>query len=313
MLAMKKALIIFNPVAGVEEAGNYIAEISDQLCKQSYRVEVLATQKENQAYECTSLYGDEFTLIIAIGGDGTLSEVISGMMENETRGELGIIPSGSVNDFARGLDFDSKSQTEILRIATAGKARSFDTGLLNNHVFFYVAAFGVFTSVSYRTPQEQKNTFGRLAYVAEGLKDLSNIEERHLKITTDNKSFEDTYVLGLISNSNSIAGIYGINGETNYDDGLFEVTLIKSKEGLLGFAESMKDFILKKKTSPLVQTFRSSYLKVESQTEIDWTLDGEFGGSYKVGEIQNKQKSIDIRIDLDKESEEIIEQLEENS
>lgn len=293
---MKRALIIFNPVAGMAEGENYVTEISNRLCGLDYRVELLATQDGNHATSFCADYAPEFDLIIAIGGDGTVSEVVEGVLQNEIRPEIGLIPTGSVNDFARGVGLFDRDSDEVLKIATNGRAVDMDTGQLNDETFFYVAAFGAFTSVSYRTSQSQKNAFGKLAYFAEGMKDLGNIESKRLKVTTDKETFEDDYVLGIISNSNSIAGIYGINGVASYDDGLFEVTLVKAKEGGLGFLSSMKDFITNKEESDAIQSFRTSRILIEADEELEWTLDGEFGGIFSTAEIVNNHKSIRMRM-----------------
>ncbi len=293
---MKRALVIFNPVAGTAEGENYVTEISNRLCGLDYRVELLATQDSEHATKFCADFAPEFDLVVAMGGDGTMSEVVEGVLKNEKRPEIGLIPTGSVNDFARGVGLFERESEEIFEIASNGRAVDMDTGWLNDISFFYVAAFGAFTSVSYRTSQSQKNAFGKLAYIAEGMKDLGNIESKHLRITTDKETFEDDYVLGIISNSNSIAGVYGINGVADYDDGLFEVTLVKAKEGGLGFITSMKDFITHKEESDAIQSFRASKILIEADEEIEWTLDGEFGGNFASANIVNDHKSIRVRM-----------------
>lgn len=301
---MEKALILYNPVSGTKESENYISELINALCSDEHRVEVRATQSEGDATQYITDHGSEFDTIVALGGDGTLNEVINGMMHLKKRPVLGYIPTGSTNDFATGIGISAHSGEEQVLIATRGKEATIDVGRFNDQYFAYVAAFGVFTSVSYRTSQDQKNAFGKLAYMVEGIKDLSDVKALEWSITSNEKNFSGKYLLGLISNSSQVAGSDMITDTTYYSDGLFEVKLVKEKEGILGFASSMSELLFGTgENKEAVESFRTSKLSLSCEHPIDWTLDGEHGGEFKDVEIENIQKAITIRVGMPDEKE----------
>ena len=162
------------------------------------------------------------------GGDGTLDEVVTAMARRKDPVPIGYIPTGTTNDFANSLHI-SKDLLEAADTAANGVPFPCDVGVFNDDYFVYIAAFGLFTDVSYETKQSVKNVLGHLAYVLEGTKRLFNIPSYHIKITHDGETIEDDFVFGMVTNSRSVGGFKGIVGkEVIFDDGEFEVTLIKT-------------------------------------------------------------------------------------
>ncbi len=296
---MQKALIIFNPVSGKEESGNPLPKLINQMVKDGYRVEVHATQKQGDATETCADRGREMDLLVALGGDGTLSEVCGGLLRiaPDRRPELGYLPTGSTNDFANGIGLSDHTLDEQILIASHGQAQDIDMGLLNDRSFIYVAGFGVFTSVSFRTSQEDKNVFGKFAYFREGMKDLGKMQGKRIRIQYDGGRLEGTYLLGLISNSESVAGLKQLTQKTHYSDGKFEVLLVDDEDGALGTLSTFKDILIGNQKNEHMHRFRASQLLIESEEELSYTLDGEDGGSYHKVAIKVVEKAIKIRLD----------------
>ena len=165
----KRLLFIFNPKSGKAQIKNKLCEIIDTFVKGGYEVVAHPTQGAGDAYEKTKELAPEMDLVVCSGGDGTLDEVVSGLMECEERIPLGYIPAGSTNDFANSLDIP-KNMEKAAKDIIEGKLYSCDVGVFNKRHFIYIAAFGIFTDVSYETDQHLKNVLGHLAYLLEGSK-----------------------------------------------------------------------------------------------------------------------------------------------
>lgn len=302
---MKKALVVFNPVAGVEEAGHFLAPLTNRLTQEGYLPLVLATQKEGDEEIFVKTWGPEVNLVICLGGDGTLSRVVSGLLSLKPRPDLAYIPAGSTNDFASGVGMGKLHRDDLVDLACQGKASLFDVGSLNDRSFIYVAAFGLFTSVAYRTSQDQKNLLGRLAYFFEGVKDLTQIKTHSLKLRYDEGELEGDYILGLVSNSESVAGFSSITGPTDYYDGLFEVLLVKAAAKPLDLAGALHDLIAGRDNA-LILRLRTTKLDILSQDDLAWTLDGEEGFKGKESRIRVLPKALSIRTPLGNSADEAI-------
>ena len=229
----------------------------------------------------------EHDLVICCGGDGTLNEVVNGMMLSNKRLPLGYIPLGTTNDFAKSLKLPHNVNKAVKNIAE-GEPRPFDLGSFNDKYFSYIASFGAFTKTSYSTPQKLKNKFGHSAYIIEGVKELSDIHPFKVKIKYDGNIIEDEFILGAISNSASIAGIFKLNKNiVDFNDGKFEVILVKDPKSLYGLGKLFKDFMSQKYTNDNITILHARNIEIISENPIPWTLDGEFGGETKVANIKN--------------------------
>ena len=161
--------------------------------------------------------------------------------------------------------------------------------------FVYIAAFGLFTEVSYETSQEVKNVLGHLAYILEGMKRLSSIKAYAMKITADHMNIEGEFMYGMITNSVSVGGFKKITGNcVQLDDGLFEVTLIKKPKNPVELQNILSALMGKEINLDYMYCFKTSRLEIESREEISWTLDGEFGGTHRKVTIENEEKALEI-------------------
>ncbi len=290
----RKMLFLFNPHSGKGQLKNSLYEIVEIFTKADYDVTVRPTQDKNDAYR-TVLHGcSEYSVIVVSGGDGTLNEAVRGMMElpPEKRIPMGYIPSGTTNDFAasRGIPKDPIKAAEKI---VSGSPFLGDVGLLNGNAFNYVAAFGAFTDVSYDTPQGVKNVLGQAAYLVEGIKRLPNIGSFRVRIT--NAGIDDDFCVGCVLNSTSMAGIsFDGKYKVELDDGLFELVLIKMPVTILQAQEIFSAVMKGEEETEKFRLIRSDSFDIEFDDPIKWTLDGEFGGTYKHVKIKVCKQAVEF-------------------
>lgn len=301
---MKKMLFIYNPNAGQGRMKARLSDVLDIFVKAGYdEIMTYPTQSYKDAYRKVVHMEDGFDMVVCSGGDGTLDEVVTGMMKRSKarRIPIGYIPTGTTNDFATSL----RIPKVILDAADAcvyGEPFACDVGDFNHDIFVYVAAFGLFTDVSYQTDQKLKNAIGHAAYVMEGMKRLANVPSYHIKITSGDTVIEDDFMIGLITNSRSVGGVKDIMGkEVDFADGEFEVTLIRKPMDIADLNEIITSFLFGTFDSEYVSMFKTSNIIFESQEEIPWTLDGEFGGLHNKVEIINRKQAIQIMIRQEEE------------
>ena len=294
---MEKLLFVFNPTSGKAKIRDYLLDILDSFNKSNYQVTVYTTQYQGHAREIVKERGKGYDLIVCSGGDGTLNEVVSGLMELEPMPILGYIPSGTTNDFATSIHIP-KDMVLAAKLISKRNVFRCDIGKFNDRYFTYVAAFGAFTAVTYMTPQQTKNVLGHQAYVLEGVKQLSSIKPVHLKIEYDDVVIEDDFLYGMVSNSTSVGGFKGLTGKyVELNDGLSEVTLIKNVKNPIGFTNIVTSLLTRKLDSEYFYYFKTNKLKITSKQPIDWVLDGEFGGSHTEVNIENCKEAICICVD----------------
>ena len=217
-------------------------------------------------------------------------------MKSGRKKPIGYIPAGSTNDFANSLHIP-KNMKQSAEVAVKGEPFACDVGAFNDNFFVYIAAFGLFTDVSYETKQELKNVLGHLAYILEGLKKLTNIKSYPLKITAEDTVIEDDFLYGMITNSVSVGGFKGITGKfVDLSDGVFEVTLVKRPKNLEDLNRILGALTMKDIDAAQMYCFKTSRLTVEAQEEVAWTLDGEYGGRHRAVAIENRKQALDIMV-----------------
>lgn len=294
---MKKLLFVFNPFAGKGVIKNNLFDIVDIFTKKDYDVTVYPTQYAGDGGRKLREDAAQYDLVVASGGDGTLSEAVSAMISLDKLIPLGYIPAGSTNDVAASLGLPLKP-VECATAISEGVFFDYDIGQFNGDTnFVYVAAFGAFTEVSYETPQESKNRLGHAAYLVEAMRRIGEIHGYDLVIEHDGEVIEGSFALGLISNAQSIAGMKNfIQDGVCYDDGLFEVCLIKTPSNAIELSSILAEAAVNKLTGPSFVTFKTSNLKITSKQPMAWALDGESGGVHNEVEIVNLKQAIRLKM-----------------
>ena len=289
---MKKLLWIVNPHAGRGAIAGKVVDCVSTFQKAGYDVTLYATQGTKDATRVARERAAEFDRIVCAGGGGTLNEVVTGLMEAQTRPPLGYIPAGTTNDFALSLGIP-KSPVEAAAVAASDNLQALDIGMFNERYFNYIAAFGVFTEVSYATPQQTKNVFGRAAYIIEGVKSLTSIREHHMCVNSAEMTVEDDFIFGMVSNTVSVGGFKTIStDDVALDDGLYEVLLVYPVENPMELQWLANDLLTGNVDSSRFVYFRTSQITFDAKNDVLWTLDGEFGGAVKHADITNFSRAI---------------------
>lgn len=293
---MKKMLFIYNPNSGMGLLKPKLSDVLDIFVKGGYEVTVYPTQKYHDAVRKMGEYEEQYDLVACSGGDGTLDEVVTGMMKREDKVPIGYIPAGTTNDFASSLHI-SKNMLEAADTVVNGVPFACDVGEFNEDYFVYIAAFGLFTDVSYETKQSMKNVLGHLAYILEGTKRIFNIPSYRIKVTHDGETIEDEFIYGMVTNSRSVGGFKGITGKNVVlDDGKFEVTLFKTPRNPMELNEILGALALRKINPKRMYSFKTNEVHFETEEEIPWTLDGEFGGVHEEVVVKDCQKALEIMV-----------------
>lgn len=273
----KRLLLIVNPHSGRAKMKNELLRVTEIFSEADYDVTVYPTKDRNDAtVKAASLKQDEYDILVVCGGDGTLNEVITGLMQSNIKINIGYIPSGTLNEWSSGLNIPRKIP-EAAKSIVNGTETTLDIGKFDDKYFTYTASFGAFTEASYSAPQDIKNVLGQAAYFFEGIKSLGNIKPISLKFEIDDKIIEGDFLFGAISNSMSVGGIVKFDKTlVELNDGLFEIMLIRNPQNLIEF-QSVVDGIIKKDLDrEEIEFLHAKKIKVIGADNVAWTLDGEF-------------------------------------
>ena len=295
----KKLLFIMNPKSGLMQAPKYMAEIIERFSGAGYLTQVLMTTGKGDARDFAAEYGGEVDTVVVSGGDGTLNEVIDGMISGGHRTPIGYIPAGSTNDFANSIGLPRSIPACVDRIINETPAH-IDIGSFNGRYFSYVASFGAFTSTTYSVPQNIKNILGHSAYVMAGVKELAHIKSIHARITLekgtpDEEVHEGDYVLGGVCNSRSIGGIVNLQKlDVDMNDGLMEVLLIRMPRDLIELSDTTASILNGTFKSHQIEKYSAHNVTFEIDEGVHWTLDGEYEKGSGICEIRTLESAISL-------------------
>lgn len=293
----QKLLFVFNAHSGKGQIRSELLDIVDIMVKADYEVTIYPTQERGDATRKIKECAQGYDRIVCSGGDGTLDEVVTGLIEAKLDIPIGYIPTGSTNDFANSLGIP-KGIIEAAHTAVGNQIFPCDAGRFNKDTFAYVAAFGLFTEVSYATSQQLKNILGRVAYILEGAKALRDVPSYRMRMEWEDYSVEGSFIYGMVSNSISVGGFKGITGpDVLLDDGEFEVTLIKEPKSMMELNEILACLGRLIDDSDLILSFKTNELRVTSDEPVAWTQDGEFGGQHTEVTIRNLKQRVRILVD----------------
>ena len=295
---MKKLLFVMNPYAGTRRANKYLPEIITTFNRAGYEVNAYMTAGPGDGARMVQQRCGDMDLVVCAGGDGTLNEAVSGLMEMKDAPMLGYIPGGTVNDVAHSLGL-SRDPVQAARDIVEGTPTAIDVGLFGgNRWFTYVAGFGAFTDVPYETPQADKRALGRLAYLLKGAQSLGGIKPIPVRVELDDRVIEEDVLLGLVCSTVSVGGFRAktLEEKARLDDGLSEVILVKNITSLQDL-NGLGTLITKREFDPrFFHTFQTSHVKFQFPHGVKWTLDGEFGGTHGAVEIENRHKALHILV-----------------
>ncbi|MDR0974322.1 MAG: diacylglycerol kinase family lipid kinase [Ruminococcus sp.] len=297
---MKRLLFIYNPTAGRGLIRQHLFDIIDIFSEYGYDVIAHPTRGALDAFnaaESVDFEKNSADIIVANGGDGTLGEVIKGVMSSGAQIPLGYIPAGTMNDFAASHNIPL-NMNEAARMVMTGTAKRFDIGRLDTaqtyEYFTYVAAFGAFTNVSYETSQQMKNIFGVFAYMMKGVSSLGSIKPFHLTVSHDGETETDDFLFGMAANATSVGGMKGVTGDNvSLVDGIFECVFVRAVPPSQ-IAALINTVINLDFDSPYIYSFKTAKLTIKSETPLPFTLDGERGGEHDILTIECIKEAISL-------------------
>ena len=292
----KTTLLIYNPRAGKNRTRPQPEQLLKALGPLAASTHLAVTAYPGHAREIASVEGNRYQAVICCGGDGTLNEVISGLPQAGPRPAIGYIPIGSTNDLASnvGIPADVQSAAELIR---SGLTHGYDVGAFNERFFTYIASFGPGVSVSYSTPQRVKNVLGYSAYMINGfgfqvIPTMRALKPRHIRVEYDGNVLDEDFYFGTVSNALSAGGMFRFNkDEVKFDDGLFEVVLIRRVRSPLQLFSLLGKMRRHEYDGGTLVHFQAASMRFVFDKPEIWTLDGESSGEVT-----------DVRIDVKNEA-----------
>ena len=292
----QKLMLIVNPAAGRGAYKPGFADALQILDAGGCRTTLFFTADRGYATAFAAQYGADYDTVACIGGDGTLSEVISGLMRLERKPRLAYIPMGTANDVATTLSLPKNDPVGAARRILSGEPHPYDVGGFGEEEYFaYIAGFGAFTDVSYATPQDQKKALGHLAYVLQGMASLSRLETYHTIVEYDGGVIEDDLVYGSLNNSTSVGGLVHFSDEmVSLGDGMSELVLVKDPKTVEGFGELVGSVLSQNYDSEKLIIVHTKRARFTFDRPVAWTRDGEAGGLHETVELCNYHAPIEF-------------------
>ncbi len=267
--------LVVNPRSGRAKIKNDLLDIVSVLTEAGHEVTVYPTKCGGDATKTVASLSNKYDTIVCCGGDGTLNEVITGMMSNKNKFVLGYIPAGTLNEWSSGLKI-SKKATQAAKDITERNVIPLDIGAFGNRYFTYTASFGAFTEASYGAPQDIKNILGQAAYLIEGIKAVGNIKPIHLKFVCDGETIEDDFLFGSISNSLSVGGVVKFDKKlVALNDGMFEVMLIRNPATIADLNDIIDGILKKDLNRKNIDFLHAKEVEIFGANGVSFTLDGE--------------------------------------
>lgn len=276
---MKRARLIYNPSSGKEMGRKKLADILIALEEAGYEASAFATQKKDDATKEAERAADEnFDLIVAAGGDGTVYEVVNGLSKKENRPTLGVLPFGTSNDFARAIGIQKDNFKNALEVLKEGVTSEVDVGKMNQRYFINIAGGGSLTELTYEVPSKLKTTFGQIAYYFKGAEKITQFKPYKIKADIDGEKIEEEIMLFLVANTNVVGGFDKLAPFASYTDGMLDILMLK-KCNIAELGRVMTrllngDHVHDSK----VLHYRAKKIDIVPSKNIQINLDGELGG-----------------------------------
>lgn len=296
---MKKARIIYNPTSGREIFKKHLPEVLERLEVAGYETSCHATTGAGDATNAAKVAVERgFDVIIACGGDGTLNEVVAGISQYDKRPKLGLIPTGTTNDFARAVQIPREIDAAV-DIIIKGETIPVDVGLMNGERYFInIAGGGRLTELTYEVPSKMKTVLGQLAYYLKGIEMIPSIRAAHMRLELDDEVFDDEFMIFLCALTNSVGGFEKLAPDASINDGKFTVLALRK----CSLAEFARVITLAAKgdhfSSPNVIYRKAEKVKLTTNDVVHINLDGEYGGDAPAI-FENLKRHIEVFVPLD--------------
>lgn len=285
-MQQRNFFLIYNPSSGKRRISQELETVITSLSRQGGVVTACPVLPGREPTALLSRLPALPDAVVCCGGDGTLHHTVNGLVQAGLELPVGYLPFGSTNDFAATLGLRRSLEANCAAISR-GRVRPLDIGRFCDQTFCYVAAFGLFTDVSYQTPQNAKNLLGHFAYILEGALRLNLTQSWNARVTVDGQVLEGDFWYVSVSNATSIGGMaFPDQQAVVLDDGKFEVLLVRRPQNLADLHRLASDLLAAKFDGGLLHLLHGSSVRVESDAPISWTLDGEEGPATTCADIE---------------------------
>lgn len=273
---MKKTYLIYNPKSGKQKFHNSLNHVMAKLNEHGHNVTPFATEYIGHATELAKkACREQADQVVIVGGDGTFNEVVNGLMDFDKRPQIGYIPAGTCCDIGHTLGL-SKKVHQSLHVMLKNTPVNMDIVKSNDRYFCYVSGNGAFIDISYVTDSKLKRRIGYFAYLIKAMEEMFTIPRMRMRVIHDGGEFSGKFGLMLIINSKRVAGINMIY-KPELDDGKVDVVLYRNIFPL-NLVLYLTSFLLPFWYTPLIKRFKTSSLRVITNTKLRWNVDGESGG-----------------------------------
>lgn len=289
-----KIFLIYNATAGKRKVSQELETVITNLTQLGCVVTAHPVLPQDPSAKLLEEFYEVFDAVVCCGGDGTLHHTVDEVLQLPKPIPIGYLPFGSTNDFAASLGL-KRSLEENCNAIAQFKPKALDIGRFNDRSFCYVAAFGMFTDVSYETPQAAKNLWGHFAYIIEGMLRLNLSQGWEAVVHIDDQVLEGEFWYGSVSNATYIGGMaVPDQSSVQMDDGLFEVMLIRKPQNLMEMHRLATSLLSQKGDNDLVYLCKASNIRFEFEQPTSWTLDGEEGPEVTEATISVREKRLEF-------------------
>lgn len=278
---MKKVLFIYNPYSGDGSIKSKIDRIIKIHLQYGYIVLPYRISLSNAIDDVFMHINEKFEYILIAGGDGTVDNVINVMKKHNIDCPVGILPTGTANDFAKFIRMPKDINKACEQILESKPIRA-DIGRINDKYFINVASMGAFTDISQKIDSNLKNTLGKMAYYVKGLEQFPNIRNLKVNVESNEQCFEGDMYLMFIFNGRT-AGNLNLAYEASITDGVLDVIIVKASMviDIVGlFIKMLKEQHLQENNS--IVYFKTNKLKIECNEDIVTDIDGERGPNFPI-------------------------------
>lgn len=274
----KKVKFIYNPYSGEQSIVNNLDKVIRVHQEKNLTIVPFSIIKGQGVEKALEDIDDSYEYILLAGGDGTIDSVVNALKLKNINLPIGILPVGTANDFAKFLGLPADIEECLAQILEL-QPKAVDLGKVNDKYFINVLSTGLFTDISQKTEEHLKNTIGKLAYYIKGIEELHKFRKISVKVTTEEKIYDDPIYLMLVFNGRT-AGNFNLATRAEVDDGLLDVVIFKA----FNIPEIVPIFIRilrgEHLSDPRIEFFKTDRLLIETNEDIVSDIDGEKGPDF---------------------------------
>lgn len=270
-------MLFYNPVSGHAAFKNKLDWIVEAFQRRGILVVFYRTRREGNEAFIPFVQEIQPDGLLVAGGDGTVHEIVNLMMKGNLDLPLGIIGSGTSNDFATYLGVNTDLEAYLDTIAS-GRTRRVDLGLMDGTYFINVASGGAMACIAHEVNARIKNSLGKMAYYLKGIGELPKFRYFPLKIEADGAHYELETFLFVIINSPVVGSMKNVANGVAVDDGKLDLLSI-GKCSIPKLMSITADLIAGKPVSERedVLHVQAKHFRIESGIPVESDIDGECG------------------------------------